>query len=130
MVGLAICPGPSPTTGSLKIAGRLCCAFQWHVALPAGAAGQRGVLMCADANDGPNFIPTSLPRGPSFFGYLPCRLWVIMQLMSMAFRMDPKHDCADMFAGKCSISKPYIRRGLTACALDIALDGGDDTRLH
>ena len=78
----------------------------------------------------PYFIPTSLPQGPSRPGYLPARLWVLMELMSRAFRMGNQYDCGDMFSGKCSISKAFIRQGLKACALDIALDGRDDPWLH
>ena len=79
-----------------------------------------------DDEKGPYFIPTSLPRGESRPGYLPARLWVLMTLMARAFTVEPKYDCGDMFAGKCAISKAFIRQGLKACALDIALDGRDD----
>ena len=74
-------------------------------------------------------VPRSLPSGPRRPGHLPVRLWIILQLMERAFVKGREYACADLFAGKCAISKTYRRKGLSACALDTEIDARDESWL-
>lgn len=79
-----------------------------------------------DDQDGPYFIPRRLPKGEPCPGHLPAKLWVIIQLLEHAFIMHRSFECADLFAGKCAVSKAYKRKGRKACVLDIELDPRDE----
>ena len=72
-------------------------------------------------------IPTSLPKGIAHPGYLPVRLFMLMEIMTRAFEWHGSYSNVDLFAGQRSISKAYAAKGLGCCALDIALDPRDDT---
>lgn len=80
-----------------------------------------------DDRDGPYFIPSRLPSTPVNRGYLPVRLWALILLMQRAFPSAPTFDVGDWFCGKKAISKAWVRKGLKACPLDLALDSNDDT---
>eukprot|EP00435_Cladocopium_sp_Y103_P055403 s261_g18.t1 len=78
-----------------------------------------------DDDDGPYFIPR-MPKGAAHPGYIPARLWCIISLMLRAFKPMRPFSVADCFAGKCAISKAYIRNNMRAAALDFELDQRDD----
>lgn len=87
----------------------------------------------ADDDRGPRyFFPSRLPRGRPNAGYLPVRLFIIMMLMQRAFAPSEGGEimCADFFAGKCAISKAYVRKGYKAVAMDICLDPKDEPQLQ
>lgn len=78
-----------------------------------------------DSDDGPYFIPR-MPKGPTHRGYIPARLWCIVSLMLRVFKPMRPFSVADCFAGKCAISKAFIRNNMRAAALDFELDQRDD----
>lgn len=71
-----------------------------------------------------------IPRligGPIRAGYVPFRLFVIMQLMALAFEPPSSpYVNLDFFAGQCAISRAFKARGYTTCSLDIDIDPRDD----
>lgn len=82
-----------------------------------------------DSDDGPYFIPR-MPKGPTHRGYIPARLWCIVSLMLRVFKPMRPFSVADCFAGKCAISKAFIRNNMRAAALDFELDQRDEIWQH
>ena len=78
-----------------------------------------------DSDDGPYFIPR-MPRGPAQPGYIPARLWCIVLLMERVFKPMRPFSVSDCFAGKCAISKAFLRNNMRAAALDFELDERDE----
>lgn len=65
--------------------------------------------------------------GPIRTGYVPYKLFVIMQLMNLVFQPPAEpYVNLDMFAGQCAISRAFQARGYRTCSLDIAIDERDD----
>ena len=79
-----------------------------------------------DDDEHPFFIPR-MPKGASNPGHLPVRMWAIIMLLESVFTVHRQFDVADLFAGKCAVSKAYLRKGLSSVALDFSLDPRDVT---
>ena len=77
-----------------------------------------------DDEEHPFFIPRP-PKGASNPGHLPVRMWAIIMLLESVFKVHRNFDVADLFAGKCAVSKAYLRKGLSPVALDFSLDPRD-----
>lgn len=82
--------------------------------------------LCDRARRVEAFIPRRLPSAPRHSGFLPAKLFVLLQLMERAFKPTP-FDVADMFAGRCAISKAYKAANMDAVALDIVLNPLDES---
>ena len=77
-------------------------------------------------------IAEKIPRGPSLKGpsrpgCLPYRIWVMMQLLAVAFAPLPELACTDLFAGKRALSRAFVGHGEPAVALDILLTPDDES---